>query len=350
MTNDHVNGLGESAQFKVAALYLFVALPDFEELRTPLTEFCDAREIKGTLLLAREGVNGTVAGSPEAIDELITYLKTGNIFKNRLAPVDVKYSFSHKAPFRRLKVRLKQEIVTMRAPEANPTEQVGAYVTPDQWNEIISDPEMVVIDTRNDYEVAIGSFKGAIDPETKSFTDFKDWVSENLKPEETPKVAMFCTGGIRCEKASSYMLAHGFEEVYHLKGGILRYLEEQPQEESLWQGGCFVFDDRVAVGHDLKPQDYLLCHACRQPLSPEDRAHPDYELGVQCSYCVNERSEAERERARERQKQMSLAREKGVAHLGDQAALDAEARRAEKKQQKDAQRQLHHEQQETDDA
>lgn len=329
-----MTSIDQPAEFKVAALYQFVALPDFEALRAPLTAFCEARGIKGTLLLAREGINGTVAGSPPAIDELLDYLRGDEVFKGRLADLDVKPSFSHKAPFRRMKVRLKAEIVTMRAPEADPTRQVGTYVTPDEWNEIISDPDMVVLDTRNDYEVAIGSFKGAIDPKTQSFTDFKDWVAENLDPATTPKVAMFCTGGIRCEKASSYMLAHGFGEVYHLKGGILRYLEEQPEEESLYEGGCFVFDERVAVGHDLKPQDYLLCHACRQPLSPEDRAHADYELGVQCGYCVGKRSEAERARARERQKQMALAEAQGVAHLGDQAAVDAERQRQQKKEQK----------------
>lgn len=329
----------ENFSYKVAALYQFVALPDFEALRGPLTDYCAARGIKGTLLLAREGINGTIAASPPAIDELISYLKTGNIFQNRLADLDVKYSYSNKAPFRRLKVRLKPEIVTLRAPEADPTVEVGTYVTGDDWNEIISDPEMVVIDTRNDYEVAIGTFKGALDPKTESFTDFKAWVAEHLDPSQHKKVAMFCTGGIRCEKASSYMLAEGFNEVYHLKGGILKYLEEQPEETSLWEGGCFVFDDRVAVGHDLEPLDYLLCHACRQPLAPEDRAHPDYELGVQCGYCVNTRSEAERARARERQKQMQLAREKGVAHLGDAAAEDAKLMRARKREEKERQRQ-----------
>ena len=330
--------LPKDYRYKVAALYHFVALPDFEDLRGPLTDFCAARGIKGTLLLAREGINGTVAGSHEAIDELIGYLKSGNVFQNRLSGLDVKYSFSNRAPFRRMKVRLKQEIVTLRASEADPTQLVGTYVEPDDWNEIISDPEMVVIDTRNDYEVAIGTFKGALDPETQSFTDFKDWVSEHLDPEKHKKVAMFCTGGIRCEKASSYMLAHGFEEVYHLKGGILRYLEEKPEDESLWEGGCFVFDDRVAVGHDLVPLDFLLCHACRQPLAPEDREHPDYELGVQCAYCVNERTDKERERARERQKQMELARAQGVAHLGDAAASDAQKLREKKKEEKDQQR------------
>lgn len=324
--------------YKVAALYHFVTLDDFEQLRAPITEFCDARGIKGTLLLAQEGINGTIAGSVGAIDELITYLLTGNIFKNRFGGLDVKYSFSDKPPFLRMKVRLKQEIVTLRAPEANPNDQVGTYVDPAGWNEVISDPDMVVIDTRNDYEVDIGTFKGALDPETKSFTEFKDWVSENLDPAKDKKVAMFCTGGIRCEKASSYMMAHGFEEVYHLKGGILRYLEEQPAEESLWEGGCFVFDERVAVGHDLVPQDFLLCHACRQPLSVEDREHADYELGVQCSYCVNAKSDEERARARERQKQMVLAAEKGLAHLGDEATVAAERQRLLKKENKERQR------------
>jgi len=333
-----MNTTNKAPAYKVAALYHFVALPDFEALQEPLSDFCNTREIKGTLLLAREGINGTVAGSQEAIDELITYLKTANIYKNRLAGLDVKYSYSDKAPFRRMKVRLKQEIVTLRAPEADPNEQVGTYVDPENWNEVISDPDTVVIDTRNDYEVAIGTFKGAVDPETKSFTDFKDWVADHLDPAENKKVAMFCTGGIRCEKASSYMLAHGFEEVFHLKGGILRYLEEQPEEESLWEGGCFVFDERVAVGHDLVPQDYLLCHACRQPLAPEDRAHPDYELGVQCPYCKNERTDKERERARERQKQMQLAKEKGLAHLGDAAAVDAQKMRERKKEIKERQK------------
>lgn len=332
--------LNEDEKFKVAALYHFVTLDDFEELRGPIEEFCDSRDIKGTLLLAREGINGTVAGSTEAIDQLIAYLKTGNIFKNRFAGIDVKYSYSYKPPFLRMKVRLKQEIVTLRAPEANPNEQVGTYITPDKWNEIISDPDMVVIDTRNDYEVDIGTFKGALDPKTKSFTEFKDWVETNLDPAKDKKVAMFCTGGIRCEKASSYMMAHGFEEVFHLKGGILRYLEEQPEEDSLWEGGCFVFDERVAVGHDLVPQDFLLCHACRQPLSVADRADPLYELGVQCLYCADKKTEKERDRARERQKQMQLASEKGLAHIGDEATRDAERQRLLKKANKERQREM----------
>ncbi len=340
MADENDRPTKEESAYKVAALYHFVALDDYEELRAPLQGFCAEHEIKGTLLLAREGINGTVAGSLEAIDQLIHYLKTGNIFKNRFAGIDVKYSYSGKTPFLRMKVRLKQEIVTLRAPEANPNEQVGTYVTPDEWNEIISDPEMVVIDTRNDYEVEIGSFKGAMDPKTSNFTEFKDWVAEHLDPARDKKVAMFCTGGIRCEKASSYMMAHGFEEVYHLKGGILRYLEEQKQEDSLWEGGCFVFDERVAVGHDLVPQDFLLCHACRHPLGVKDREHELYEFGVQCSFCAETKSDQERERARERQKQMQLAREKGLAHLGDQAAIDAERQRVLKKQNKEKQRKM----------
>ncbi len=335
-----MNETVDDFEYKVAALYQFVALPDFEELREPLTLFCQTRNIKGTLLLAREGINGTVAGSHKFIDALIVYLKTGPVFDDRLNEIDVKYSYSDEAPFRRMKVRLKQEIVTMRALEADPTKQVGTYVEPQDWNDIISDPEMVVIDTRNDYEVAIGSFKHALDPQTQSFTQFKDWVGENLDPKSTKKVAMFCTGGIRCEKASSYMLAHGFEQVYHLKGGILKYLEEQPEDESLWEGGCFVFDERVAVGHDLERQDFVLCHACRQPLGPGDRDRPEYELGVQCHHCVGERSEQERARARERQKQMELANATGVAHLGDEAAIDAQRQRELKKENKERQRKM----------
>ena len=328
------------SKYKIAAVYKFVTLADFEALRQPLIDFCVCHDIKGTLLLADEGINGTVAGSSSSIDAFTAYLKTDPLFGARFEDIDLKYSFSDKAPFLRMKVRLKQEIVTLRAVEANPAIKAGTYVSSDKWNEIISDPDMTIIDTRNDYEVEIGTFPGALDPEMSSFTDFKDWVAANLDPQKNKKVAMFCTGGIRCEKASSYMLAHGFDEVYHLQGGILRYLETQPAEKSMWRGGCFVFDERVAVGADLAPLDYLLCHSCRHPLSPADREDPDYELGVQCKYCVNERSDKERSRARERQKQMRLAEEAGIAHLGDQASVDA-ARQAEiKKRSREVSRQL----------
>lgn len=316
--------------YKVAALYHFVSLPDYENLKEPLLEFCKARQIKGTLLLAQEGINGTIAGSEDSVDALIAYLRDGNIFKGRLKSLDVKYSQASKEPFLRMRVRLKNEIVTLRAPEASPTKQVGTYVTPEGWNEIISDPDTIVIDTRNDYEVAIGTFKGALDPNTTTFTEFKDFVSENLKPEKHKKVAMFCTGGIRCEKASSYMLAHGFEEVFHLQGGILKYLEEMPEEKSLWEGDCFVFDERVAVGHGLKESGYTQCHACRYPLSEEERNSADFIHGIQCPHCKDSKTDEDRKRAAARQKQMELAAEKGIQHIGDQAQNDAIKMRAEK--------------------
>lgn len=320
--------------FKIAALYKFVALPDYEELRDPLLDFCRIQGIYGTLLLAKEGINGTVSGSEDAINSLIAYLKTANSFAGRLADLDVKYSWAEDRPFHRMRVRLKQEIVTLRAPEASPTEQVGTYVEPENWNELIDDPDTILIDTRNDYEVAIGTFEGAIDPETKSFTDFKTFTSQNLDPEKHKKVAMFCTGGIRCEKASSYLLAHGFEEVFHLKGGILKYLENIPEEDSKWHGDCFVFDERVGVGHGLKQGEYTLCHACRRPISPDDKKHPDFIDGIQCHHCKEERSEEEKARAAARQKQMLIAKDRGYAHLGDDATSGAERLRAKKDERK----------------
>lgn len=226
------NSLPSAAHYKVAAMYKFVALPDFEELQSPIQNFCQQQNIHGTLLLAEEGINGTIAGNKAAIEAFLAFLKTANIFKNRFEDIDVKFSSTNKAPFLRMRVRLKREIVTLRAPEANPAKQVGTYVNPEDWNELISDPDIIILDTRNDYEVALGTFDGAIDPKTENFTQFKDFVGENLKPETDKKVAMFCTGGIRCEKASAYMLAQGYEEVFHLKGGILKYLETVPQENS----------------------------------------------------------------------------------------------------------------------
>lgn len=321
-------------RYKVAALYKFVSLPDYKELREPLLKFCRNQNICGTLLLAEEGINGTIAGSPHAIGSLISYLKTANSMKGRLTDLDVKYAWADKRPFHRMRVRLKEEIVTLRAPEASPTKQVGTYVEPQDWNAIISDPDTIVIDTRNDYEVAIGTFQGAIDPKTESFTDFKSFTEEQLNPDEHKKVAMFCTGGIRCEKASSYLLAHGFEQVYHLKGGILKYLETVPEEESLWEGDCFVFDERVGVGHGLKQGDYELCRSCRRPLSAEDRKHKDYIDGVQCHYCKDERTDAERARAAARQEQMRIAKSRGYAHLGDKATEDAERLKQDKEERR----------------
>jgi len=320
----------ETQQFKLAALYKFVALPDYVELQSSLLTFCRQHGIRGTLLVATEGINGTIAGSADDIDAFISYLRTANIFKNRFDGIDVKYSYADTAPFLRMKVRLKREIVTLRADEADPTKQVGRYVTPEQWNDLIADPDLVILDTRNDYEVALGTFEGAIDPKTENFTQFKDFVAETLSPDTTKKVAMFCTGGIRCEKASAYMLAQGYEKVFHLKGGILNYLETVSEEDSKWHGDCFVFDERVAVNHDLKPSGHTQCHACRMPLNHEERNSPDFIEGVQCPHCLGKKSPTERERARARQHQMELAKARGLAHIGDDAIGDA----AEMKQQK----------------
>jgi UPF0176 protein len=240
--------------YKVAALYQFVPLPDFRELKDPLVKLCLDLGIKGTLLLAYEGINGTVAGSDEAIDTLMTELRDGALFKDRLDNLELKFSAAGEMPFKRMKVRLKKEIVTLGDPQTDPLRRVGTYVLPAEWNRLLEEPGIVLLDTRNDFEVEMGTFAGAVDPRIKRFSEFKDFVKNELDPTQHRKVAMFCTGGIRCEKASSYMLAQGFEEVFHLKGGILKYLEEVPETESRWNGGCFVFDERVALGHGLVEQ------------------------------------------------------------------------------------------------
>jgi UPF0176 protein len=240
--------------YEVAALYQFVPLPDFRELKDPLHKLCLDLGIRGTLLLAQEGINGTVAGSHEAIDALMTELREGALFMGRLDNLELKFSTATEMPFKRMKVRLKKEIVTLGDPQTDPLRRVGTYVTPAEWNRLLEQPGIVLLDTRNDFEVELGTFEGAVDPRIKRFSEFKDFVKNELDPAQHRKVAMFCTGGIRCEKASSYMLAQGFEEVFHLKGGILKYLEEVPETESRWNGGCFVFDERVALGHGLVEQ------------------------------------------------------------------------------------------------
>jgi len=293
--------------------------------------FCRQQKIRGTILLAREGINGTIAADPAGIDAFITYLQTAGIFENRFENIDVKYSRADKPPFLRMKVRLKREIVTLRCPEADPAKQVGAYVPPQQWNTLIDDPDLVVLDTRNEYEVALGTFAGAINPKTENFTQFKDFVARTLDPATTKKVAMFCTGGIRCEKASAYMLARGFEQVFHLNGGILKYLETVPEEKSKWHGDCFVFDERVAVGHDLQPSGHTQCHACRMPLNEAQRTSADFIEGVQCPHCRGKKSTTQKNRARARQHQMTLAKAHGLAHLGDDAITDAAAKKKQKK-------------------
>jgi len=282
------------------------------QLQPGLLDFCLEHDLKGTLLLAEEGINGTVAGSRTGIDALISYLKQDA----RLAAIEHKESYADEMPFYRMKVRLKKEIVTMGVPGINPNEKVGTYVAPENWNALISDPDVVLIDTRNDYEYDIGTFKGALDPHTTTFREFPQYVASNLDPAKHKKVAMFCTGGIRCEKASAFMMEQGFEEVYHLQGGILKYLENVPKEESLWEGECFVFDQRVAVRHGLEVGDYDQCHACRHPLSPEEMKSSEYVAGISCPHCYDKLSEEKRASVTERQKQMTLAKLRGDAHIG----------------------------------
>lgn len=287
--------------WKVAALYYFTALDDLPRLQAGTKAMCENHGICGTLLIAPEGINGTIAGRPEDLDAIMKYLDATYHVNNG----EVKYSEASAKPFIRMKVRLKKEIVTLRAPEADPTKQVGTYVEPEDWNDLVKDPELIMIDTRNIYETKIGMFENAIDPHTNSFTEFKDYVSQNLDPQKNKKVAMYCTGGIRCEKASSYMLAQGFEEVYHLKGGILKYLETISADQSTWKGSCFVFDKRVAVGHGLAESEHKMCYGCREPLEPEDLRSDAFELGVSCPHCIDDLDDDRARRLRMRQQQIN---------------------------------------------
>jgi UPF0176 protein len=296
----------------VAALYHFTRFADPAALRAPLLELCRARGISGTLLLAGEGINGTIAGDRAGIDAVLAYIRA----LPGCADIEWKESTAVDAPFHRIKVRLKREIVTMGQPDIDPVSRVGHYVDPADWNDLISAPDVAVIDTRNDYEVAIGSFDGAIDPQTKSFGEFPAWWEANKHRFHNKRIAMFCTGGIRCEKSTNYLMGQGVEDVYHLKGGILKYLEEVPQDASKWDGECFVFDGRVSVGHGLAEGPHILCHGCRRPLLPEDRNHPAFEEGVSCHHCVDETTETDKARFRERQKQIALAKDRGVRHIG----------------------------------
>ncbi|MBB4641007.1 oxygen-dependent tRNA uridine(34) hydroxylase TrhO [Rhizorhapis suberifaciens] len=299
----------------VAALYRFARFDDPAALREPLQTLCNAVGIKGTLLLAREGINGTIAGAADALEQVIGHIRG----LPGCDDLDAKYSSAREMPFYRMKVRLKKEIVTMGAGELDPATNAGIYVEPQDWNALISDPDTILIDTRNAYEVAIGTFEGAIDPETDSFSAFPEWFdahADQLTQGKPRKIAMFCTGGIRCEKSTALVKSRGFDEVYHLKGGILKYLETVPAEQSKWQGECFVFDQRVAVGQGLKLGEYSLCHACRSPVSPEDRASPQYVDGVSCPRCHDERDDAQRARYRERQRQIEAAKARGEDHIG----------------------------------
>lgn len=296
----------------VAALYKFVALPDYRELREPLLDACLNAGVKGTLLLATEGINGTIAGSRLAIDEVLAYLKSDARFND----IDHKESLDSELPFYRMKVKLKKEIVTMGREGIDPKILVGHYVEPQDWNALISDPEVTVIDTRNHYECDIGSFEGAINPQTTTFKEMPAFVDQQLDPAEHKKVAMFCTGGIRCEKSTAYLLEQGFDEVYHLKGGVLKYLEEVPKEQSLWRGECFVFDNRVAVDHDLNVGSYDQCHGCRHPITEAQKNSPHYQRGVCCPLCYDRLTIDQKQRFAERQKQIDLAVDRNESHIG----------------------------------
>jgi UPF0176 protein len=304
-------------KYLIAALYKFVSLPNYADLQVPIHAACDTHNIKGTLLLAAEGINGTIAGLPEDLKAVLHFLRTDALFEGKLAALDHKESYAYKHPFYRMKVKLKKEIVTMGVPSVNPDNTVGTYVKPDDWNALIADPDVIVLDTRNDYEVHIGTFKGAINPKTTTFREFPEYVAQNLDKTKHKKIAMFCTGGIRCEKASSYMLEQGFEKVYHLQGGILKYLETVPEETSLWQGECFVFDQRVAVKHGLEVGDFDQCYACRMPLSPDELKSPQYTAGISCPHCYDSLTEDKKKSLTERQKQVILAKKRGQAHIGE---------------------------------
>lgn len=313
--------------YLVAAFYKFVSLPDYQEIQPALQACAIENQVMGTILLAQEGINGTVSGPEAGVRALLDYIKRDP----RIADLEHKESWAEENPFYRMKVRLKKEIVTLGVEGVSPTKKVGDYIEPENWNEFIQDPDVVVIDTRNDYEVAIGTFKGALDPQTTSFRELPQWVEGQDNLLKGKKIAMFCTGGIRCEKSTSYMKEQGYEDVYHLKGGILKYLETIPEEKSLWEGECFVFDQRVSVGHGLEQGPYDLCHACRYPITEEDKHSRYYQRGVSCPRCYDTQSPEQRQRYLERQKQMELARHRGEKHIAaDQSSQKMKKQEAQK--------------------
>jgi UPF0176 protein len=319
-------------------MYRFVDLPNYESIQAPLLKVMKDLDIKGTLLLASEGINGTVSGTQESVESLLAWLRDIQEF----AEIDYKLSFDETQPFYRTKVKLKKEIVTMGVEGIDPKRVVGTYVKPRDWNSLISDPEVLLIDTRNDYEFEIGTFEGAINPVTDTFREFPKYVEENLDPEKHKKVAMFCTGGIRCEKSTAYLKEKGFDEVYHLEGGILKYLEEVPEEETLWKGDCFVFDNRVAVNHKLEKSAYDQCHACRLPITEEDMQHEHYKKGVSCPRCYGKHTPDQIKRFEERQKQIELARARGQNHIGSDVVDVIESNRARKLERIKAQQEANH--------
>ncbi len=302
------------ARILVTALYHFTPLPDFRELREPFREKARSLGIKGSILLAEEGINGTIAGEEKNLREFLSYLREDN----RLSTLSLKESWAEEMPFVRLKVRLKNEIVTIGIPQIDPTKKVGTYVSPSEWNELIQQDNVLLLDTRNDYEIELGSFPGAVNPKTDSFREFPEWVRTQKELKKKPRVAMYCTGGIRCEKASSFLLEEGFEEVYHLKGGVLKYLEEVPQEDSLWEGECYVFDHRVSVNHDLEPGKYEACMACGSPVDEENRNSDQYLYGVACPKCFEKTSDSDKARFAQRQRQIELCEARNESHFDTQ--------------------------------
>jgi UPF0176 protein len=314
----------------VCALYKFVRVENFQRLRNPLLDLMLEHQVRGTILLANEGINGTIAGPRTAIDVVLHWLRSQPEFRN----LECKESVAEASPFKRSRVKLKKEIVTMGVEGIDPTLSAGTYVEPEQWNELISDPDVLVVDTRNDYECEVGTFEHALNPNTESFREFPAYVKSELLPDETnkkKKVAMFCTGGIRCEKSTAFLKEQGFEEVYHLKGGILKYLEKVQEEESLWRGECFVFDERVTVNHQLEKGSYDQCHACRYPITEEDKNSEHYIAGASCPRCFDKVTDEQRQRFLEREKQMQLARERGETHMGEDARVALLRKRAQKK-------------------
>ena len=326
------------SQVVVCALYRFVRLENFELIRSPLLQVMLDNNIVGTLLVAHEGINGTVAGSREGVNTLLAWLKSDP----RLSALSHKESFHKDAPFYRTKVKLKKEIVTMGVENIDPNRTVGTYVKPEDWNALISDPDVLLVDTRNDYEVGIGTFKGATNPKTSSFREFPGYVAKNLDASQHKKVAMFCTGGIRCEKSTAYLKEQGFDEVFHLDGGILKYLESVPKDESLWQGECFVFDNRVAVNHDLERGQYDQCHACRMPITEEDKQNPHYTQGISCHHCFTQYNDEQRKRFAAREHQMQLSKARGEMHIGSSANHNMDQRRTVKHAFKAEQRKHSH--------
>ncbi len=318
----------ETNNIVVAALYKFTRFSDFEDYRQPILDTMLKNDVKGTLLIAAEGINGTISGSRQGIDNVLDYLRS----IEAIGSFTFKESYTSEQPFYRTKVKLKKEIVTMGIEDIDPLQSVGRYVKPKDWNALISDPEVILIDTRNDYEVQIGTFQNAVNPNTETFREFPEYVAKELDPSKHKKVAMFCTGGIRCEKSTAYMREQGFEEVYHLEGGILKYLEEVPEKDSMWQGDCFVFDNRVSVNHNLEKGDYEQCFACRMPITAEDMQSAAYSKGESCPHCIGKATDEQKARFREREYQMQLAKQRGEAHIGSEVKEVMQKRKMAKEQ------------------